>query len=110
MVGTQIPKELVEETYRAVETARATGKIAKGSNEVTKALERGHAKLVAVAKDTSPIEIVLHLPGLSKEKGVMCVEIPSKEELGAAAGLHVKTACVAITREGEAKRIVESIV
>ncbi len=110
MVGNQIPKELVEETYRAVETARATGKIAKGSNEVTKALERGHAKLVAVAKDTSPIEIVLHLPALSKEKGVMCVEVPSKEELGAAAGLHVKTACVAITREGEAKRIVESIV
>jgi large subunit ribosomal protein L7Ae len=110
MVGTEVAQELIEETYRAIETARATGKISKGSNETTKALERGNAKLVAIAKDTDPIEVVLHLPALSKEKGVVCIEVPSKEELGAAAGLHVKTACVAITKEGEAKKILNSLV
>ena len=109
MAGTQIPKELVEETYKAIETAKSTGKIAKGTNEVTKAIERGTASLVAIAKDVTPPEIVLHLPVLSKEKGILCVEVPSKTELGASAGLGVGAACVAITREGESKKIVQRI-
>lgn len=110
MVGTQIPKELIEETYRAIEAARTTGKITKGSNETTKSLERGTAKLVAVAKDVEPAEIVMHLPALAKEKGIICVEVPSKTELGAAAGLGVKATCVSIVKEGEAKRILSKLV
>ena len=98
-----------EEVYKAIETARSTGKIAKGCNEVTKALERGTAKLVVVAKDTEPKEILMHLPVLAQEKGVPFVEIPSREELGAAAGLHVKAACVAITKEGESKKIIANL-
>lgn len=109
MVGTEISKELVEETYRAVETAKATGKITKGCNETTKGLERGVVKFVVVAKDVEPKEVVLHLPALSKDKGVVCVEVPSREELGAAAGLHVKTACIGIVREGDSKKILSSI-
>src|SRR3989338_580531 len=69
MAGTSIPKELVEETYRAIEQARASGKIAKGSNETTKQVERGQAKLVILAKDVEPAEVVMHLPALCKEKG-----------------------------------------
>ncbi len=109
MTGTQIPQELVEETYKAIETARATGKICKGSNEVTKAVERGTAVLVAVAKDVSPPEIVMHLPALCGEKEILCVEVSSKVELGASAGLKLGCACVAITREGESKKIVQKI-
>ena len=101
--------ELVEKAYEAVELARATGKIKKGSNEVTKALERGSAKLVCYAKDVSPKEIVMHLPLLAKEKGVPCVEVNTKEELGTAAGIPVGTAAVAITEEGDAKAVIEEI-
>ncbi|MBW3010869.1 ribosomal L7Ae/L30e/S12e/Gadd45 family protein [Candidatus Woesearchaeota archaeon] len=110
MVGTDIPKELVEETYKAIEQAKATGKISKGCNEVTKSIERGTAKLVAIAGDVNPAEIVMHLPGLSKEKGIVCVKVGAKEELGAASGLEVGTACVSITKEGEAKRVIAKIV
>jgi large subunit ribosomal protein L7Ae len=109
MVGTELSKELLEEAYRAIEAAKATGKITKGCNETTKALERGVVKLVAVAKDVSPPEVVLHLPGLAKEKGVACVEVPTREELGAAAGLGVKTACVGIVKEGDAKKVLASL-
>ena len=105
----EIPKEIVDKVLEAIEVAKATGKIKKGTNEVTKALERGNAKLVAVAKDANPPEIVMHLPLLSKEKGVACVEVPSKEELGASAGLDVPTASVAIVQEGEAKSLVNEI-
>ena len=98
-----------DQIYEAVEVAKATGKIKKGSNEVTKALERGQAKLVVVAKDVQPAEIIMHLPLLAKEKGVPCVEVPSKEQLGAAAGLPLGTGAIAIVVEGEAKKLIQAI-
>ena len=94
---------------QAIEVAKNSGKIKKGTNEVTKALERGNAKLVVYAKDTQPAEIVMHLPILAKEKGIPCVEVDSREELGAAAGLVLPTSSVAIVTEGEAKKIIMQI-
>ena len=102
-------KEIIDKVLEAIEVAKATGKIKKGTNEVTKAVERGSAKLVAVAKDASPPEIVMHLPLLSEEKGIICITVPSKEELGASAGIAVPTASVAITQEGEAKTLLKEI-
>ena len=43
--------EVADKVLEAIEIAKSTGKIKKGTNEATKALERGVAKLVAVAKD-----------------------------------------------------------
>jgi len=105
----EVSKETVEKALESIEVAKATGKIKKGSNEATKALERGEAKLVATAKDTSPPEIIMHLPILAKEKGVVCIQVPTKEELGAAAGISVGTTAVAITKEGEAKPIIAEL-
>ena len=99
-----------DKIYEAVELAKATGKIRKGTNEATKALEKGEAKLVIVAKDTSPPEIIMHLPLLAGEKGIPCVEVPSKDELGAAAGIDVPTSSIAIVVEGEAKNLIKEIV
>jgi len=110
MSGTEIAKEVMEKVYEAIEVSRSTGKHKKGTNEVTKALERGTAKLVAVASDVSPPEIVMHLPLLAKEKGIPCVQVGGKEELGAAAGLSVATTSVAIIQEGEAKKLIKEIV
>ncbi|NTV23307.1 MAG: 50S ribosomal protein L7ae [Nanoarchaeota archaeon] len=90
-----------EKAYEVVELAKTTGKIRKGTNEVTKAIERGTAKLVVYAKDTNPPEIVMHIPLLCKEKKIPCVEVPSKEELGAAAGLGLGTSAVAVVEAGE---------
>lgn len=98
-----------EKIYEAVELAKTTGKIKKGSNEVTKTLERGTAKLVVVAKDVQPAEVVMHLPLLAKEKNIPCVQVSSKEQLGAAAGLALGTAAVAIVAEGEAKHLVKEL-
>ena len=109
MVGKEISKEMVDKVLEAIEIAKATGKIKKGTNEVTKVVERGTAKIVAVAKDASPPEIVMHLPLLSEEKGILCVEVPSKEELGASAGIDVPTASVAIVQEGESKKLIKEI-
>ncbi|MBT5021345.1 50S ribosomal protein L7ae [Candidatus Woesearchaeota archaeon] len=109
MVGQEVEKELVEKVYEAIEISKKTGKIRKGSNEVTKALEKGTAKLVAIASDITPPEVVMHLPVLSKEKEVPCIQVGSKVELGAAAGLPIGTSAIAIVDEGEAKKTVKEI-
>jgi len=106
----EISKEVIDKIYESIEVAKATGRIKKGSNEVTKAIEKGTAKLVAIAKNVNPPEITMHIPLLSKEKDILCVEVPSKEELGASAGLSVGTASIAIIEEGEAKNTVKEII
>jgi large subunit ribosomal protein L7Ae len=93
----------------AVEIARTSGKIKKGANEATKAIEKGNAKLVVYASDCSPKEIIMHLPLLCKEKNVPCFEVSKKEDLGAAVGLALGTAAVAVVKEGEAKSAIESL-
>ena len=98
-----------DKVLEAIEIARTSGKIRKGSNEVTKAIERGQAKLVAIAQDVQPKEIVMHIPLLAKEKGIPCFEVPTKDNLGASAGLQVGTAAIAIVQEGDAKKIIESL-
>lgn len=102
-------RKMSEKAYEAIELAAKTGKIKKGTNEVTKMIEKGKAKLVVVAQDISPKEIVMHIPMLCKEKKIPYVEVLSKEELGAAAGMPVGTSAVAITEEGEAKEAIESL-
>ncbi len=98
---------MTEKAYQAVELANKSGKIKKGVNEVTKAVEKSQAKLVLYAGDVSPKEIVMHLPMICKEKKIPCVEVQSRTELGAAAGLPVGTVAVAVVEAGEAKDLIK---
>ncbi len=93
---------MTQQIYDIISKAAKTGKIDKGINEVTKALERGVAKMVVVALDVSPKELVQHLPILAKEKQIKFFEVDSKEKLGVSAGLSIATGAVAIINEGEA--------
>ena len=95
--------------YSVIEKARKTGKIDKGTNEVTKAVELGVAKLVVYASDVEPKEIVSHLPVPCKEKGIPCVEVDSKQKLGIAVGISVNASAVAVINPGEADKEIEQI-
>ena len=101
--------EVQDKAYEAVEIAKKTGKINKGVNEVTKAVERGIAKLVVIATDVNPKEITMHLPALCQEKETSFINVGSKAELGAAAGLSLNTAAVAIIKEGDAADLVKEL-
>ena len=96
--------------YEIIEKARKTGKVEKGTNEVTKAIERGTAKLVAYGADVEPKEIVQHIPILCKEKNIPYVEADKKEKLGIAVGLSVKCSSVAIIDLGDAEKDLESFI
>ncbi len=93
-----------DDVLEIVEIARETGKIRKGINEATKAIERGTAKLVVAAEDVSPPEIIMHLQPLCDEKKILLVKVSSKNELGRAVGIDVATAAVAVLDAGEAKK------
>src|SRR3989338_8284599 len=99
MAVVEIPKEMVDKIYEIIEVAKSTGKIKKGK-----------AKFVAVAKDVEPAEIIMHIPMIAEEKNVPCFMVPSKEELGAAAGIQVTTGSVAVILEGEAKNLIKDLV
>ncbi len=91
------------DVYQIIEKARNTGKIEKGTNEVTKAIERGTAKFVAYASDVEPKEVVQHIPLLCKEKKIPCQEADNKQKLGIAAGLGIAASSVVVVEEGDAK-------
>ncbi len=103
------PAELAQAALDAVKQAKETGKIRKGTNEVTKAVERGEAKLVVIAEDVDPPEIVTHLPLICSERKIPYIYVKSKKDLGAAAGLQVASAAVAIVDPGQAKQILDQI-
>ena len=109
MPAIELSKEKAEQLYEAIEIARKTGKIKKGTNETTKAIERGQAKIAVIAKDVNPPEITMHIPPLCEEKGITCFVVPSKEELGAVAGLAVPAASVAIIDEGDASKLIKEL-
>lgn len=108
-VDYDVPADLAERSLDALEVARDTGTVKKGTNETTKAVERGNADLVIIAEDVSPEEIVMHLPELCEEKGIAYVFIETQDEVGHAAGLEVGSAAAAIVDPGEAEDDVEDI-
>lgn len=108
-VKAEVSKDLADRIYEAIEIANNTGKLRKGVNETTKCIERGLAKMVILATDVTPEEVVMHLPVICNEKKVLCVEVPSKLELGKAAGLDVATSSIAIEEMGDSKKVVEEI-
>ncbi len=96
-----------EKAYEIIEVAKKTGALKRGTNEVTKAIERGKALFVAVAEDVSPKEITMHIPMIAKEKGVPCEIVPSREELGTAAGLAVSSVAIAVVEAGDSKQLIK---
>ncbi len=99
-----VNKESAAQALQLLNEVRIQGKIRKGTNEVTKSVERGEAKLVVIAADVNPPEIVMHLPILCGEKNIPHIFVESKAELGAAAGLPVGTSAVAVANAGDAAR------
>ena len=106
----QVPEDLVSPIYEALRVAHQSGKVKKGTNEVTKAIERGISKLVIIAEDVEPPEVVAHLPILCEEHGAAYAFVPSRQDLGKALGIDVTSAAASIIDAGDAQHIVDQIV
>lgn len=106
----EVPKDVQDKVYELVEAARDTGKVKKGTNEVTKLVERGDATMVVMAEDVQPPEILAHMPLLCEERSVPYAYVASKAELGNACGLEKPTAAVAILDVGKGKSLFDGLV
>lgn len=106
----EVPKEVADAAYEALQIASKTGTVRKGTNETTKAVERAQAKLVVIAEDVDPPEVVAHLPLLCEERKIPYIYVPSKEKLGNAVGIDVSAASACIVNEGEAGGLVKEII
>jgi large subunit ribosomal protein L7Ae len=67
-----------------------------GIQEVTRAIETKRARLVVIAHDVDPVEIVLWLPQLCIAQGVPYAIVKSKSQLGAVVG-HSTCTTIAVT-------------
>lgn len=105
-----VPKEVVEAVYEALKISSESGKIRKGTNEATKSIERGRAKLVVIAEDVEPPEIVAHIPLLCDERRTPYVYVPDKRRVGQAVSLSVPAAAATIEEAGEAESLLEEII
>jgi len=106
----EVPDEIQNKALEVLEIARDTGKIKKGSNEATKAIETRHRCLVLIGGDVEPEEVVMHLPVLCDEKQIPYVIINQQNDVGAASGLDVGSAAAAIVKAGKAKDLLEEVV
>ena len=106
----QTPEDLVSPIYEALRVATQSGKVRKGTNEATKAIERGTSKLIVIAEDVEPPEVVAHLPILCEEQNTAYVFVPSKQELGKALGIDITSAAAAILDSGDAQHIVDQVI
>ena len=105
----EVPNEVADAAYEALQIANQTGSVRKGTNETTKAVERGQAKLVVIAEDVDPPEVVAHLPLLCEERKIPYIFVPNKRKLGTSAGIDVPAAAACITVVGDAVGLIKEI-
>ena len=99
------PETRKEKTQRLKQEAAAGGAkhdgpkpnhVKFGLAHVTTLIENGEAKLVVIAHDVDPVELVLHLPTLCRKKNIPYAFVKSKARLGTF--VHQKNAtCLALT-------------
>lgn len=106
----ETPEDLVNPIYEALRVAVQNGKVKRGTNEATKAIERGASKLVVIAEDVEPPEVVAHLPILCEEQNAAYVFVPSKQDLGKALGIDITSAAAAILDAGDAQHIIDQVI
>jgi large subunit ribosomal protein L7Ae len=105
----ETPSDIADKVLQLVQVASETGKVRVGTNEVTKSSERAEAKLVVMAEDVDPVEILVHIPMLCEEKRIPYLYVPKKQRLGQSAGLSKSAASVAVVEPGEAKALLEEL-
>ncbi|CAK9298636.1 unnamed protein product [Gordionus sp. m RMFG-2023] len=100
-VNTRILK-LVKKAYKM-----KTLKI--GIKAVQKAIRKGERGIIILAGDTTPIDIISHMPILCEDKELPYIFTPSKNELGASFGSKRSTCAVLINMDSKYAKLYEKI-
>ncbi|MBN17587.1 MAG: 50S ribosomal protein L7ae [Euryarchaeota archaeon] len=103
-VAFETPKDVQDSVYELVKVINnGNGRLKKGSNEVTKAAERGTAQMIVMAENVNPSELLAHIPLICKEKSIPFIYVEDQAYLAEAAGMSTgaKTAAIALMEVGK---------
>ena len=109
----QIPDKLKDQLKNALTTIAEAkdSKIRKGMNEVTKSIERAQAKLVVMAEDVTPPEILYHIPLICEEKNIPYAYFSTKKNLGKAVNINVNASAIAVENLGSGnEKVLDDII
>ena len=99
-IAFETPSDIQEQVYEMVKTLGkdGRGRLKKGANEVTKAAERGNAKMVVMAENVNPGELLAHIPMICREKEIPFIYVEDQGYLADSAGMvaGTRTAAIAI--------------
>ncbi|XP_075065216.1 H/ACA ribonucleoprotein complex subunit 2 [Mixophyes fleayi] len=94
-------RKLTKRLYKCVKKAAKSRSIRRGVKEVQKFINKGEKGLVILAGDTLPIEVYCHIPVMCEDRSIPYAYIPSKSDLGAAAGSKRPTCVILIKPNSE---------
>lgn len=111
------PETKVQKKQRLKEMAstkstdnKAVPTIKFGINHVTELVENKKAKLVVIAHDVDPVELVVWLPTLCRKKGVAFCIVKSKARLGQLVGKKTATCCAFVNTAKEDTKDLDTLV
>ncbi|XP_053321613.1 H/ACA ribonucleoprotein complex subunit 2 [Spea bombifrons] len=94
-------RKLTKRLYKCVKKAVKQKNIRRGVKEVQKFINKGEKGIVVLAGDTLPIEVYCHIPVMCEDLNIPYAYVPSKSDLGAAAGSKRPTCVILIKPHSE---------
>mmetsp|Transcript_2744 Transcript_2744/g.3798 ORF Transcript_2744/g.3798 Transcript_2744/m.3798 type:complete len:150 (-) Transcript_2744:24-473(-) len=87
----------IKKLHKLVKKAHETKCTKRGIKEVMKSIRKGSKGICLIAGDVSPIDILMHLPVYCEDKDIKYIYVPSKKDLGSAAGTKRPISVVLVT-------------
>ena len=106
----ETPESVEKKLLDIVENSFRSGKIKKGTNEVIKSIERGESRIVIIAEDVSPPEVVYYLPMLCEERKVPYGFVKKKADLGSKVGIASAASISVVDLGGKGEDALKQIV
>ncbi|XP_015679446.1 H/ACA ribonucleoprotein complex subunit 2 [Protobothrops mucrosquamatus] len=94
-------RKLTRKLYKCIKKASKFKQIRRGVKEVQKFINKGEKGITVLAGDTLPIDVYCHIPIMCEDRSLPYVYIPSKTDLGAAAGSKRPTCVIMIKAHEE---------
>ena len=89
-------RRLTGKLYKCIKKAIKQKQIQHGVKEVQKFIDKGKKGIMVLAGDTLPVEVYCHLPVMCEDRNLPYIYIPSKTNLGAAAGSKRPTCVIMV--------------
>ncbi|XP_053432560.1 H/ACA ribonucleoprotein complex subunit 2-like [Nycticebus coucang] len=89
-------RRLTGKLYKCIKIAVKQKQIRRGVKEVQKFANKGEKGIMVWAGDTLHIDVYCHLPVMCEDRNLPCIYIPSKTDLGAAAGSKCPTCVIMV--------------